>query len=282
MNRNPGAPAGDLIGEYLDMVRTRLHTTPGEAGRILAEAEDHLRQAVADGLAAGLTKREAQEAAISSFGSVNAVVRAHNARLWRHPSPALLRDLVLAAWKLGSLALIAVGASGLVVAAMNRTAGRAFVGASATGTRFPASACHYWLSAWHGAHSCAQAATLESSSDGVVLRVLAGVFGVALLAAYFLARKLLRRWGWEAGTLPDAFFPAAAVCAFGAATAGLAFFTLNRLADNRAILGFTGGPGAFLSGGIVTLAVAVAYLWPLRRALVRSSSCPPRLRPSRS
>lgn len=260
---------GDPIGEYLDLVRSRLRTTPQEAGRILAEAEDHLREAVADGLAAGLTEREAQEAAISSFGSVNAVVRAHNAWLWRHRPAVLLGDLALAAWKLGSLGLLAVGASGLVVAAMNAVFGRPFVGAAPAGTRFAAGACQYWLAAWRGAHTCAQAAMLETSSDNVVLRVAAGIFGVALLAAYYLARRLVRRWGWEAGALPGAFFPATTVCVFGAGCLGLCWLTVNRLAGNQAVLGFTGGPGSFLSGAIVAFAVAAAYLLPLRRTLLR-------------
>ena len=261
----------DPVGEYLNMIRGRLRTTPRDAGRILAEAEDHLREAVADGLAAGLTEREAQEAAISSFGSVNAVVRAHNARLWRHRPAALLGDLVLAGWKLGSQCLIAVGASGLVVAAMNIVFGRPFTGAAAAGTRFSAASCQYWLSAWHGAHSCAQAAMLEASSDNVVLRLAAGVAGLLLLKTYLLARIFLRRRGWEPGMLPDAFFPAAAVCSFGAAFLALSWFTVNRLAGNLGPLGFgsMGGPGAFLSGAIVALAVAAAYLLPLRRRLLR-------------
>src|ERR1700729_2955204 len=46
---------------------------------ILAEAEDHLHEAVTDGLAAGLTLAQAQEQAVSGFGPVRAVVRAHDA-----------------------------------------------------------------------------------------------------------------------------------------------------------------------------------------------------------
>ena len=270
MSGFPGAPAGGPIGEYLGLIRSRLRTTPGEASQILAEAEDHLRESVAEGLAAGLSEREAQEAAISSFGSVNAVVRAHNARLWRYRPAVLLGDLVLAAWKLGSQFLIAVGASGLVVAAMNVLFGRPFTGAAPAGTRFAAPACQYWLHIWPGAHSCAQAAMLETSSDNVALRALGGMAGIALLAAYYVARKLLRERGWEPGILPEAFFPAAAVCSFGAACLGLSWLTVNRLAGNPAVLGFTGGPGSFLSGAIVTLAVATAYLLPLRRTLRRT------------
>lgn len=264
----PGA-GGDPISEYLDGVRRRLRTTSAEAGQILAEAEDHLREAVADGLAAGLTEREAQEAAISGFGSVNAVVRAHNARLWRHAPAAVLGDLILAGWKLGSQFLIAVGASGLLVAGMNAVFGRPFTGAAPAGTRFSAGSCQYWLSAWHGAHTCAQAAMLETSSDDVVLRLAGGIGGVVLLAAYYLARGLLRRRGWEPGVLPEAFFPLAAACSFGAAFVALSWLTVNRLAGYHAVLGFTGGPGAFLSGAIVTLVVAAGYLLPLRRTLLQ-------------
>lgn len=257
------------IEEYLEQVRGRLRSTPGEASRILAEAEDHLREAVADGLAAGLTEREAQEAAISSFGSVNAVVRAHNARLRRFP--ALIGGLVLAAWKLGCLLLLAAGGSGLLVAAMNVLFGRPFVGAAPAGTRFSAADCRYWLAGWRGAHTCAQAAMLETSSDNVVLRVMAGIFGLALLAGYLLARQLLRRRGWEPAVLPEGVFPVAVVCCFGAACLGLCWLTVNRFADHPAVLGFTGGPGSFLSGAIVTLGMAAAYLLPLRRALPRTA-----------
>jgi hypothetical protein len=81
MNR-PVRP-GDPIEQYLNELRRGLRSTPGEAEAILAEAEDHLRETVAAGIAVGMTEREAQEAAISSFGPVRAVTRAHLARLTR-------------------------------------------------------------------------------------------------------------------------------------------------------------------------------------------------------
>ena len=91
----------DPVEEYLDQLYASLRTTPREARRIIAEAEDHLRESVEAGLAAGLTERAAQEAAISSFGSVRAVVRAHARRV---PPVTVLGELVMAAWKLGSIA----------------------------------------------------------------------------------------------------------------------------------------------------------------------------------
>ena len=68
----PASPA-DPVEDYLDQLFAGLRTTPRQARRIIAEAEDHLREATAAGVEAGLTELEAQEAAISSFGSVRAV-----------------------------------------------------------------------------------------------------------------------------------------------------------------------------------------------------------------
>ncbi len=72
--------APGVVEDYLDQLYARLRCPPRAARRILAEAEDHLRESVDGGLAAGLTQAEAEEQAISSFGSVRAVVRAHRPR----------------------------------------------------------------------------------------------------------------------------------------------------------------------------------------------------------
>jgi len=64
------------VEDYLRELRASLRTPPEKTSRILAEAEDRLHESVA----AGLTYAEAAEAAISSFGSVRAVVRAHETR----------------------------------------------------------------------------------------------------------------------------------------------------------------------------------------------------------
>jgi len=71
----------DLIEEYLSDLRRRLELAADEAALVVTEAADHLRETEACGLAAGMTEHEAQLAAISAFGSVTAVVRAHASRL---------------------------------------------------------------------------------------------------------------------------------------------------------------------------------------------------------
>jgi hypothetical protein len=107
--------APDPIERYLDELRASLRVP--DADRILAEAADHLREGTAAGLVAGLTEREAQQVAISGFGSVSAVVRAHQTRRRRAAEeltglPVALgkmAGLFLTAFSLTSLAGIALG-----------------------------------------------------------------------------------------------------------------------------------------------------------------------------
>jgi hypothetical protein len=253
----------DPVEDYLDQLYAGLRTTPREARRIIAEAEDHLREATAAGVEAGLSEREAQEAAISSFGSVRAVVRAHARRV---PPLAVFGELTMAAWKLVSIALLAVAGSGLVAFAMNQILGPQFVGgsaASASGLSGPV--CQHYLDLWPHVQYCGQAAVLETSSDAVSLRLLALIPGLILLEGYLLARRYQRKRGWRADLLPDGFVPTVAACLFGALTGGLVL--LAAIAPPTATE--NGGPGSFLSAAIVTLLIAISFVPALRRSLLR-------------
>jgi hypothetical protein len=66
--------APDLIAGYLEELYAGLRVPAAEAEVIAAEAEDHLRETAAAGIAIGMTELEAQHAALSSFGPVRAVV----------------------------------------------------------------------------------------------------------------------------------------------------------------------------------------------------------------
>jgi hypothetical protein len=238
--------SADLVARYLGELRAKLRTP--DADLVLAEAEDHLRESVAAGLAIGMSEREAQEAAISAFGSVRAVVRAHTFR-----NRQLAAGLVMTALKLGWTAMFAVAASGLVAAAMNRVFGRGFVGGAPAGTRYSPAQCQYWLSIWHGARGCAQAAMLESSSDAVSLRVIGGgLGGLALLGGYLLALRYWRHGGTRG--LPRGFFPLTAAAVFAAGALALTVCTFT-----GGPLGAPAGPGAYLSGAITALAFAIAF-----------------------
>ncbi|HEX8007518.1 MAG TPA: permease prefix domain 1-containing protein, partial [Trebonia sp.] len=246
------AESPDLVGQYLRELRAKLRTR--DADLVLAEAEDHLREAVAAGLAVGMSEREAQEAAISSFGAVRTVVRAHHIRKGR-----VATDLIMTAWKLAWMGMLAVAASGVVAFGMNALLGRGFVGAAPAGTRFAAAQCQNWMLNWPGAHSCAQAAMLESSSDAVSLRLLTGgVAGLALLAGYLVARRVYRRRAVP--VLHRGFFPLAAVAVFGFGAAALGV-----VAVTGDPLGAQSGPGFYLSGSLAALAVAAGYAIRARR-----------------
>ena len=101
------AVAPDLIDGYLAELGAGLRVPAAQAELILAEAEDHLRETAAAGLETGMTKVQAQQAAISSFGPVRAVVRAHRRRT------VTIDEAAMAAWKLVALLAAAVGAGGV-------------------------------------------------------------------------------------------------------------------------------------------------------------------------
>jgi hypothetical protein len=99
--------APDLIAGYLEELYAGLRVPADEAELIAAEAEDHLRETAAAGLAIGMTELEAQRAAISGFGPVRAVIRAHRRGVVTAAATAM------AAWKLAALLATTVGAGGL-------------------------------------------------------------------------------------------------------------------------------------------------------------------------
>ena len=245
---------GDPIEDYLDELYTRLRTSPRRARRVLAEAEDHLREFAAAGLAAGLSEQEAAKAAISGFGSAGAVARAHRRRL---PAVAVLADLAVSAWKLAASGLLAIGASGLVAAVMNAALGPGFVGGAPTTIGVTAAGCRHYLAIWHTARSCGQAAMLETSSDAVSLRVAAGAAGVIMLVTWLIVARRAPR------VLPDGFLPTVAATLFGTAAAGLACVTVFAPARHG-----LGGPGIYLSGAIVSAAAALGFAARLRHSLL--------------
>jgi hypothetical protein len=244
----------DLIADYLIELRMRLRTP--DTDLVLAEAEDHLRESVAAGLAIGMTERDAQEAAISAFGPVRAVVRAHH----RRPRQ-LAADLVTGGLKLGWTGMFAIAASGFVALAMNHLFGRSFVGGTpAAGNRYTAAQCAHWLSIWQGARTCAQAASLEASSDAVSLRVIGGVLGGGILLGCYLLARLRWRRGDE--VLPKGLLPLTATAIFTTGALALVVCTFT-----GGPFGAPAGPGTFLSGAIVAFAVAAVFAVRARRDL---------------
>jgi len=211
----------DLIAIYLDELRRGLRVRPGEAELILAEAEDHLRETEAAGLAVGMTRPEAQEAAISSFGPVRAVTRAHMARAAGGPAA-----MVMAAWKLVSLLLLACGISGMAIVLLGgvtrrvTSSGPVFLdgtGPSHVHLTFnPVSGVWTQTAGYSGQHpayiSGGTVTWVNQPFPGWHGAVLMAIAGAILLIGYGLVR-------WRSPGEPLAgFFPAVAVSVFGAIT----------------------------------------------------------------
>jgi hypothetical protein len=208
----------DLIAGYLDQMRAGLRVPAAEAELILAEAEDHLCETAAAGLAIGMTEREAQEAAISSFGPVRAVVRAHHARRgWL----AAAAEAGLAAWKLAAVLLLTSGVTGLTIDTVLRIWPPVV-------TVTPGSQTPCW--------PCLRTQNPVMINPVWPAWAVAAVGGAILLAGCGLILRVRRRRG--RGMLLGRFFPTVAAGFFGAIA--LALTTLS-----------AGGMGVPVPGGLV-------------------------------
>jgi short-chain Z-isoprenyl diphosphate synthase len=196
----------EVIRQYLDQLRLSLRIP--ETGRILVEAEDHLREAAAAGTAAGLTQTEAQQAAITGFGPVRAIVYAHLTRHGR--AAAVIADLALALWRVAAFYLLAGFAVGLYE--LLTTSG--------------AAACTAW------SRSCRVLPGMPETTTVAAVTVWAvtGMAGVALLAAYFLVRRFQRRRGRVWSVPLGGYFPLMATVVSVAAGAGLLLADTSRAA----------------------------------------------------
>ena len=194
----------DPIQQYLDELRLSLRIP--EAGRILVEAEDHLRAATAAGMAGGLTEAEAQQAAITGFGPVREIVYAHQTRHGR--VAAVLADLAIALWRVAACYLLAAFLLGPV---------------SLLG---PGAGCPA-----HAAASCRLPTLVPETSAlaAFISWAATGVAGLALLAAYFAVRRVQRRRGRVWSVPLGGYFPLAAVAA--SAAGGVGLLLLDTTAD---------------------------------------------------
>ena len=238
----------DPIGEYLDQLRAGLRTGlraglctgPQEAELILAEAEDHLRETAAAGLAIGMTEREAQEAAISSFGPVRAVVHAHHARRgWL----AAAAEAGLAAWKLAAILLLTSGVTGLAIAVIN-TIWPTVVLVPNTGVCWPCLPGQAFVPVFLGVSDSLWLAWAVATAGGAIL-----------LAGCGLTLRRRRRRG--RGMLLGGLFPMVAAGFFSGS--GL---TLTTLGASAPVWPATGFAAAYL-------ALAVGYAIGMARMLRR-------------
>ena len=240
------------IEDYLDNLQLRLRGTPRQVRRTLREAEDHLHDAAAAGVAQGLDPVEAEHAAVAGFGDAGDIARGCN-------TAQVLRGLLGPAAALIGIGLITIGLSGIVAAIMVAAGGKVFAFADKLGTSYSAGDCAHWLGQHPGAGSCARAALAENVSDGLLQRFAAGVVGLIVLAAtaYLARRRGTSLLAWA--TRPISAI--VGVTAFGAATV-----ILLALGGNAVQLDDGRGAGQWFSaGGVAALAAAAFAVVAVRR-----------------
>jgi hypothetical protein len=258
-----GVTAPSAIDSYLDRLLLALRGRPGDVRRILAETEDHLRDAAAAGVRAGLAPEEAERAAVERFGPV-AVVARRSGRSRAGDVRAIAAELTGTLGLMAAVGLLTIGASGLVSLGMRALWGDAFVAGDPAGVTYTAARCDDFREYHPEAATCQDAAAAHHADEVVDYRLAAGVLGVAALAAaWWLRRRRSPEWG-DAGLLPDGVVAVAGLTAFGGAGALLTVQGLGQLLAG----GGDDGPGQWLSGGVIALAVAAWFGVALLRLLV--------------
>ena len=259
--------SGDRIEGYLDQLLLELHGRATDVRRVLAETEEHLRDATSDGVAAGLSLDEAEAQAVARFGSPRAVARRFSSPGLRLPRPALA-EMASALVLLLAVGLLAIGASGVLSVAFRATLGDRFVAADLPGVTYTAARCRDFEEYHPEQPTCDRAAAAHHADEVETYRIAAGVLGAVVLAGWWLVR---RRHRGEASVdwLPDEVVPLVGLILFGVAGAALGVQAANALALDPG----NGGAGQWLSAAGVSLVVAAWFGRSLLRALsVRSAA----------
>lgn len=192
----------------------------------------------------------------------HSVIREPSRRQWLPPI-GVRRQLFAIALRLAATGLLAIGVSGALAGGMGASFGKTFVAGDPSDITYTKARCADYFEYEPSARTCEQAATLHHYGEVVFYRLAAGVLGLMVLGAYLWAR---RRWAWvsERGALPEGFEATVGATLFGLAAALLLGQSASQLA-----IGETRGTGAYLSAGIVSVAVAGTFAWSLYRSLSR-------------
>jgi hypothetical protein len=254
------------IEDYLDQLLVELRGSARDVRRILAEVEEHLRDATAEGVAEGLPEVKAEWRAIDRFGPPRVMAR----RFGRPPVRPALTALTRAAVPFTAVGMIAIGVSGAISEALGRLFGAAFVAGDPPDVSYTAARCADFREYFPG-KSCMDAAAWHHWGEVVEYRVGVGVLGLCLLGGWLLYRR--RRPAAAEVALPAGLMAGAATALYGLAAAGLLLQGVSQAANG----GMTGGTGQWLSAGGVAFVAAVAYGMVLLRALAPAATPrPPR------
>jgi hypothetical protein len=259
------------IDAYLDRLLLELRGRARDVRRVLAEAEDHLRDAAAEGLAAGLSEAEAERAAVERFGSPRVVAgRFSDAEPLGVGRREVVGQLASSLALLAAVGLLAIGASGVLSMGMRSLLGDRFVAGDLPGVTYTPERCREFFEYHPEASSCAAAATAHHADEVESYRLAAGALGALVLGAWLWHRRRFAARvadgyapGAVAGVLPEGFAAVAGASLFGVAGAVLGVQALGQMVGT----GAGSGPGQWLSGALVSTLVASWYAVALLRLL---------------
>jgi hypothetical protein len=245
-------PDASPVEDHLDALLVALDGPPRQVRAQLAEAEAHLWDATAEGVAEGLDRVEAERRAVARFGPVSLVAEGEAARGAVSLSE-LAHQSVSSGLGLAAIGGIAIGISAVITWVMGAVWGDRFVATDPGPSALTASNCARWLAGTH-ALTCRQAAIGDWAHDTVLVRAAAGVVGLAALAGWFA----WRRWTTARRGRPAALAPwlvdALAAAAFGVATVWLVSLGVDAFNVDAGH-----GAGQWLGAAPVALVLAVVF-----------------------
>jgi hypothetical protein len=246
----------DPIESYLDDLLVHLRGSPRTVRRVLAEAEAHLRDAVDDGATA--------EEAIARFGDPRVVATRCNG-VGAVPLSVVARQLLLAAALLCSIGFLAIGASGVLSAALDVAFGPRLVAGDLPDVTYTPARCAELHALAPHEPTCLAAAARHHTDEVETYRIVAGVVGGIGLGVWALLR---RRWRATpaTGALPPSLVPAVGAAVFGVATLTLASQAMQSIGWRS-----TAGLGQWVSAAGVSAVVAAGFGVVLYRTLRRPS-----------
>jgi HAAS len=251
-------PAGsEPVEEYLDKLLLTLSGPPRQVRCTLAEVEAHLHDVVAEEMAAGKSRAEAEHAAVARMGAPSQITG--RPMQFGRPAAALMRRTALAGSLIGGIALVAVGISGAIGWGLAALRGGTFLVAPFPQGSYTSADCARWLAGDPAARNCITAMTSDHVGEVILNSFAAGVLGLMALSAYGWMR---RRWQ-DRGTLTA--LPIGSAEAVGAILALIVAVGTAGRGINLELIQHGQGAGHMFSLAIGAVAAATFFIVRLGR-----------------
>ena len=264
-DEQPDAAAEERIEAYLDELLLALRGRPREARRLLSEADSHLRESMAAGVAAGLGKPQAADEALQKFGPPSAVARGlPSLAAYR----ALLAQMTEAALLVISVLLLSVGAAAIPAAMLGLTGNPGLVTGDPARPALPYGRCQQLLH-MVATSSCGQALADHHLQEVIRNQLLTGWLGFLILVAWWVLHTHRKA---QPALLPAGFTLTVCSTLLGATAALLLVSGVAEVAR-----GIDSTDGVIGSGDLVatgaTMMIAALLSWA---ALARQATRPAR------